>query len=197
MDLSLRRYMNLPEIAGVIFAVAYLLLAMRESPLCWFAGVISSLCFLKVFFDVRLFAEAFLQLFYVAISLHGFYRWKTGGSTEGRDLSISRYTARQHFVRAGWTLLFAFLLGAALSLREEGAVVYVDALITVASISTTLLVTEKILENWLYWIAINFASGLLAASKGLSLTALLFFGYVLLSFAGYRQWKKAYDGQCQ
>jgi nicotinamide mononucleotide transporter len=57
------------------------------------------------------------------------------------------------------------------------------------------MVARKLLENWLYWIAIDLASIGLYLSRDLSLTAALFAGYVMLAVWGYREWRTQWQLQ--
>ena len=57
------------------------------------------------------------------------------------------------------------------------------------------MVARKLLENWLYWIAIDLTSIGLYLSRDLSLTATLFAGYVLLAAWGYRNWRAQWQMQ--
>ena len=61
-----------------------------------------------------------------------------------------------------------------------------------SSIVTTIMVARKILENWLYWIAIDAVSIYLYLSQDLYQTAILFVLYMILSIMGYYEWRKRY-----
>ena len=67
---------SLLELAAVIFAVAYLVLAVRENSLCWYAAGISTLIFLFIFWDVKLYMESGLQIYYLAMAFYGWYQWR-------------------------------------------------------------------------------------------------------------------------
>ena len=57
------------------------------------------------------------------------------------------------------------------------------------------MVARKLLEHWLYWIEIDLASIGLYLSRDLTLTALLFAGYVILAGLGYLTWRKQWLAQ--
>ena len=65
-----------------------------------------------------------------------------------------------------------------------------DAFTTVFSIIATLMVIKKILENWLYFIAIDIASIYLYYSRDLNQTAILFLLYSIIAIVGYYNWTK-------
>jgi len=67
-----------------------------------------------------------------------------------------------------------------------------DSFAALSSIVTTIMVARKILENWLYWIAIDAVSIYLYLSQDLYQTAILFVLYMILSIMGYYEWRKRY-----
>lgn len=52
------------------------------------------------------------------------------------------------------------------------------------------MVTHKVLENWLYWLAIDSLSIFLYVNKGLYQTAGLFGLYLVICVAGYVSWRR-------
>ena len=58
------------ELAAVLFAIAYLLLAVKENVLCWHAALISTFIFLFIFWQVKLYMESGLQLYYIAMAIY-------------------------------------------------------------------------------------------------------------------------------
>ncbi len=59
------------ELTAVIFAIAYLLLAIRENILCWYAAFISTSIFLLIFWQVNLYMESGFQVYYLAMAVSG------------------------------------------------------------------------------------------------------------------------------
>ena len=77
----------------------------------------------------------------------------------------------------------------------DAASPFVDAATTMSALLATWMVANKMLENWLYWIAIDTASVGLYLSRDLKLTAILFAGYVVLASWGYLTWRKQWTKQ--
>ena len=175
------------ELLGVIFALPYLLLAMVESRLCWIAAIISSVCYIEVFFSSQLYTESGLQLFFIVLSVQGLRRWNSSAS----DIPlVTRMSYQQHLTGCALCLVVSAALGTLLFFTTGAPFAFVDSALTVFSVYTSYLVTEKILENWLYWIGIDLIAAVLYLYKGLFLTAGLFFLYVILAAIGYLQWKR-------
>ena len=60
---------SLLELAAVILAIAYLLLAVRQNIACWYAAFISTAIFLHVFWQVNLYMESGLQVYYLGMAV--------------------------------------------------------------------------------------------------------------------------------
>ena len=54
----------------------------------------------------------------------------------------------------------------------------------------TWMLTQKMIEQWIFWIAIDVLSCSLMIYKGLYPSSLLFAAYALLALKGYIEWKK-------
>ena len=175
------------EIAAVAFAIAYLLLAIRESIWCWAAGLASVLLSLVLFYAARLYMESALQIFYVAMSVYGWQQWRSGGAAH-RGVEITTWSWLRHVLAIGG-ILAASLAGGVVMSQTNAAFPYVDSFTTVAAIVTTYMVAKKILENWLYWFVIDGVSVFLYLARGLHFYAALFVLYLVLIVLGYRRWR--------
>ena len=67
------------EVLAVVLAVVYLVLAIRQNIWCWAAAAISTLLYLYIMFEARLYMESVLQLFYLAMAAYGWHQWRRGG----------------------------------------------------------------------------------------------------------------------
>ena len=174
------------EVAAVVLAISYLLLAIRQNILCWVAALISSALYCFIFFSVGLYMESLLQIFYLAMAVYGWISWKGYRQSEGKNLEITSLSVRKNFVII---LFIAFLTSVSgFSLDNDPTLDYLDAFTTWGAIIATFMVAKKILENWLYWIVIDAAAIYLYLEKGLYLTALLFAAYILIALVGYIAW---------
>jgi len=174
------------EAAAVALAVAYLVLAIRQNVLCWLAAFVSSLIYLAVFFEARLYMESALQIFYAAMAVYGYWQWTRGGS-DATGLHITLWPLRRHAITVTGIVVASAALGSLLS-RTDAAFPYVDSFTTVAAIVTTYMVARKVLENWAYWLVIDSVSVYVYFARGLELTALLFVLYLVLIVVGWRRW---------
>lgn len=186
-------WVNLETLA-VVLGIGYLLLAMRESSLCWYCAFLSTALYVWIFGDVSLYMESALNVYYMAMAIYGWLQWQRGGADKS-GVKIIRWTARQHILGVAIILAASVTSGYLLSSNTAAKLPYLDSFTTWGSVFTTIMVAQKVLENWLYWIVINSVSIYLYIDRGLDQTAAMFFLYLVLATIGFLTWKKAYDTQ--
>lgn len=180
------------EAVAVIFAIAYLLLAVKENILCWLFALLSTAIYTILFWDVSLLMESALNVYYMAMAVYGWQQWTRGGSngdSGSRALAIRPMSVMQHVIVIAAVTILTLVSGYLLGEHSSAAWPYVDSFTTWASVITTYLVARKYLENWLYWIVIDTVSIPLYIDRGLNLTALLFVAYVVIAVIGYFKWR--------
>lgn len=176
---------------AVVLAIAYLLLAARESLWCWLCAFISSVIYVWICWQARLYMETALNVFYAVMAVLGWWQWQAGGSGPGaRPITVLRW--HQHAVIAVLIVVLSLLNGAVMQRYTDAAWPLVDSFITWSSVVTTFLVVRKVLENWLYWIVIDGIAVIVYIDRHLYLTALLFSAYVVIVVFGYFRWRRDY-----
>ena len=183
--------LQLPEITAVVFALLYLALAIKQNILCWIAWTLSSCLYTYVMYSADLYMEALLQIFYIGMGIYGWHQWLNRKSSE-QELHVSTWQPTKHAGVVALIFTLAYVSGLLLEQYTEAALPFLDALTTWGAIVTTYMVANKILENWIYWFVIDSISIYLFISRGLYLTALLFFLYLFMIVIGYRSWKRSH-----
>jgi nicotinamide mononucleotide transporter len=180
---------SLVEWVAVALALAYVLLATRQSRWCWPAAGASSLIYLVLFARAGLPMQAALQVFYVVMAVYGWIAWRVSHG-QATQLRVSGWPLRRHLYALGLvvaaTLANVRLIGG----DAQSIVPYADALVAWGSVAATWLMTRKVLENWLYWIAFDLVAAALYLSQGFEATAGLFIVYVALAVRGYLEWRR-------
>ena len=154
----------------------------------WPLAIAASACYGWLFAANRLYGEAALQVFFIAVSAWGWRQWLAGTDAQGQRLVVRWMDGRSRARAAGATLAAWPLLGLLLARATDSDVPFADALATVASVAGQLLLGRKFVENWLVWLAVNVYSVGLFAWKALWLTAVLYALFALLSWVGLRSW---------
>lgn len=179
------------ELVAVIFAIAYLLLAVRQNLLCWPAALVSTTIFLWIFWDVQLYMESALQLYYIGMAIYGWYLW-TAGDSDKVELPVTTWRPVHHVLVAVLLVIVTAVSGTLLSENTDAKFPYLDSFTTWASVITTYMVARKILENWAYWLVIDALSIYLYLQRDLYFTSLLFAVYIVIIFFGWRAWWQSY-----
>lgn len=182
---------SLLELTAVVFAIAYLVLAVKESILCWYAAGISTLIFLIIFWDVNLYMESGLQIYYLAMAAFGWYQWRDINDASA-NLKISMWSMPQHLVALALIGLLTLTSGYLLNSETDAQLPYLDSFTTWASVVTTFMVVRKVLENWIYWLVIDTVSIYLYMDRELYFTSMLFAVYIVIIFFGWFSWSKSY-----
>ena len=63
------------EIFAVIFAITYLILAVRQNILCWYAAFFSTAIYTFLYWDVSLYMESILNIYYLLMAIYGWVNW--------------------------------------------------------------------------------------------------------------------------
>lgn len=192
-DWIIRNYI---EITGAVLGVLFLYFEIKQNWLLWPLSVLTSMFYIFIFFDAKFYADMGLQVYYVAISIYGWYYWLRGSKASGETtLPVIRVTKRLGWILTAVTIPLFVFISFVLVRFTDSPVPYWDAFTTSISITATWMLTRKMLEQWYLWIIVNTVSLVLYVYKGLYPTVVLFAFYLVLSFVGYVQWRKTYSSQ--
>ena len=180
------------EIFGVITGILYVILEVRQNKLLWPLGIVTSAVYVYVFFTGKFYADMGLQVYYILISIYGWYYWSKGGKrTEAGELQVTRINRKQALLlgatfAAAWTGIY-FLLDR----LTDSTVPVGDSFTTALAIVATWMLTRKFIEQWFLWIMANLVSIGLYIYKGLYPTVILYAVYAVMAVYGYLEWKRS------
>ncbi|PID92245.1 MAG: nicotinamide mononucleotide transporter [Bacteroidetes bacterium] len=179
------------EIFGAITGLLYVTLEVRQNRWLWPLGFLSSAVYIYVFFVGKFYADAGLQVYYVVISIYGWYCWSRHPKQEGKkELPVRRIKGTEGTVLALLFLLLWFLIYYILDHFTDSLIPLGDAFTTALAIVATWMLTRKIIEQWLLWIVANTVALALYIYKGLYPTALLYFVYTVMAVVGLYSWRR-------
>ncbi len=182
---------NYIEVLGAILGFLYIILSIRQNILTWLTGLATSALYIYVFFVSKFYADMGLQVYYVIISIYGWYHWAKGTSDDHKKaLPVTRMDMKTGLILAVVSVFLYGILFIILKRFTDSPVPHGDALITALSIVATWMLARKILEHWLLWIFVDALSMGLYIYKSLWPTTVLFFVYTVMAYIGYIQWKK-------
>ena len=180
---------TLEGIATVAGIVCLLLLVQRSLWNYPFAIVSVSL-FAIVFRDAKLYSDALLQLFFIAINLYGWWSWSRSRARAG-EVVVERLTPIEQVGALSGMVGLTLGWGAIMASQTDAAFPYVDAAVAMLSVGAQILLALRKLENWFVWIAVDLIAIPLFAAKGLYAASGLYVVYLGLSVWGLRDWQRA------
>jgi nicotinamide mononucleotide transporter len=184
---------NYIELLGAVFGLLYILLSIKQNIWCWPVGLITSALYVYVFFVTKFYADMGLQVYYVIVSIYGWYHWKFGAKSKQQDdLKISKTTIKLGVVLVISSIVLFVLIAYILVNYTDSEVPYWDSFTTAASFVATWMLARKLIEHWIVWIVVDAVSLGLYVYKGLYPTVILFAVYTILAVLGYIEWKKEY-----
>ncbi|MDP4224612.1 MAG: nicotinamide riboside transporter PnuC, partial [Bacteroidota bacterium] len=165
-------------------------------------GIVTSAVYIVVFFTSKFYADMSLQGYYLVISVLGWYWWVRGtgrraengerGAGDGDvKLKVTRLQLKTGVILAVVFIIIFFIIWLVLSKMTDSPVPAGDAFITSLSIIATWMLARKIYEHWFLWIVVDSVSSALFIIKDLYPTVVLYLIYLVMSFAGLREWRKS------
>jgi nicotinamide mononucleotide transporter len=176
------------EFAAALLGVVNVALIVRRTVWNYPFGIAMVSLYFFVFFEARLYSDALLQIFFLAVNLYGWHNWLQARRETG-DIPVRLLTNRERLVWAGGVAAGSAAWGLVMHYRTDAAAPIVDAFVAGMSIGAQILMARRYLENWLVWIAVDVVAIGLYWSRDLRFTSGLYFILLLLSIAGYREWR--------
>ena len=179
------------ELVGAILGVAMVICNIRQIHWGWPLAFASSILYVFVFYESKLYAEAALQIFFAITAIWGWWQWLRGSTTDGQALQPQSLTTPVTLKLIAFTAISTPAIALFLSKYTPSDVPWADAFPTVLSLSATYLLGKKYTANWPLWIVVNVFSIGLFAYKGLWLTVGLYALFAIMAAIGWRVWQLA------
>jgi nicotinamide mononucleotide transporter len=186
-------HLHYPELIAVITGFLYVIYTIRENKLLWLFGIVSSGLYVWIFYQSGIYAYALLYIYYVLIGFYGWYNWsrkQTDPEKHTINLPVKRATLGYLWACLSITGVLVFPIYYLLKEFTSSDMALADAILTSGGMVATWMLTQKLIEQWLFWIVIDLLSMGVMIYKALYPSALLFLIYTLLAIKGFVEWKK-------
>lgn len=193
------------EFFGVITGIIAVWLSARANVWSWPLGIVNVTLSFFLFFQVQLYPDMFLQIFFFVTNLIGWWRWlnpQKGEEDVKRELKVSWMDRKQLIVITGIGILGTIAFGLLASrlhdffpfvFAKPSASPFWDSFITVMSIVATYYMIQKKIECWIIWIAVDIVATGLYFIREIKFFSLLYFVLTVLAVFGFYRWKKEYE----
>lgn len=173
---------------GTSFGVVQVLLARKNNSNNYLFGIISILISLWVLYQSGLYADILLNLYYLVMSIYGWFYWKMG--KQNKETPISYLNKKEHSIALGIVVGCFLLMAYWLSQHTDSNVPYWDAIVCAFAWAGMWLMAKRKIENWVYLNISNFIAVPLLIYKGLYIYAGLTVFLFMVAVSGYLKWKK-------
>lgn len=189
------------ELIGTVFNLWCVWLVVRNKILNWPVGLVGVVLFGILFWQIRLYADLFEQVYFFCTGVWGWWVWshpRTPREADGRgELAISRLRPRQYAAYAAvilvatgattWLMMHLHIIAPAL-FPEPATYPLLDSLTTVMSFAAQFMLVRRLLENWALWIAVDIIGIGLYWAKDVRLVSLLYAVFLVMAVRGLVSW---------
>ncbi len=176
------------EIAANVAATVSILLAGRNSVHTWWTGILGCALFAALFYQSHLYADVTLQAFFIFTSAIGWLHWLRGNQGQALPVSHAGWRKLAWTVPAGLAATAAY--GGMLHYFTDAYAPFIDSAILVFSVIAQLLLMQRRIETWPFWLLVNSIAVPLFASRGLYLTATLYAAYWVNACVSWWWWRR-------
>lgn len=180
------------ELLAVVTGFLNIALAARASMWNWFFGIIMVSSYMLIFFQVKLYADMSLQVFFLVMQFYGIYYWLYGNNSY--KPSVTHINSRDIIISSISFLLAFMFIFKVLYLYTDSTTIYLDAFTTSGSLIAQWLMSKKRIEHWWLWIIVNIVSIDMYVQKNLYFTAFLYGVFIILDVYGFLCWLQKLRG---
>lgn len=181
---------NWLEVLAAAFGIWSVWLSTRQHLWAWPTAIINVVLYAVVFRAAKLYADMGLQVVYAVLSAYGWYHWKHGGAHDS-TLPVARASRREWLVLSALAAVAATGLARLLAATTDAALPVMDASLSVVSLAAQYMMTRKLIENWIVWIALDVVYIGMFEYKQLHVTAALYAVWLVLAVLGWRSWRES------
>lgn len=175
------------EWTSVLLNIGYAYLLGRQLRVGWLLGFVASSIGVWLYVDQAAWLMAALNVFYAAMGLYGWWSW---GRAEVMKQVVC-YSLQRHALLVIITGLGTLVLvGLMHGIDQPGKFLGMEAFIASSAMVATWMMSRKVLENWLYWIAGDLVAVVYNHLIGYDGYALLNVVYIVLAVVGFVRWQR-------
>lgn len=191
--------MSRVEFFGTLLYLWSVWLISERRMLTWPVGMVSVLLYMMVFYQIRLYSDAFEQVYYLGASAYGWRHWSRSRQHDATRVRVGFSPGGEICVWAGITLALSAALGLAMGeahlwfprlFPEPASYPHLDALTTVMSFSAMWLMARRRTESWIYWVIVDIIGIWLYFVKDVKFISILYVILLFLAARGLMAWLK-------
>jgi nicotinamide mononucleotide transporter len=183
------------ELIGTLFGLLSVYFASRVNIITWATGIINEVFLFLLFFQIQLYADMFLQVYFFVITIYGWYNWKQ--KPKRNSITMTKLKTKL------W-LIVTIIIGTFFSgflftnlhlylphyFKVQATYPFTDSFVMVLSVVATILLAQKKIETWYLWIIVDIVCVFLFFKKGIIFLAFEYLVFLGLATYGLLNWKQ-------
>jgi nicotinamide mononucleotide transporter len=192
------------EFFGMVSGIIAVVLSSLANVWSWPIGIINVTLSFFLFFQVQLYPDMFLQLFFFITNALGWWRWtnpKPHEEDRKHELRVSFMNRKDVLIVTAMGFAGTFLLGLfAQNLHsffpslftKPSAAPFLDSFITVMSVITTFYMIQKKIECWVIWLLVDIVATYLYFTRDIKLYGILYLAFCFIAAFALWNWVREY-----
>ncbi len=197
--------MSYLELIGTAFGLISVWLVARNKVSTWPTGIINILFFMVLFYQIQLYSDVALQVYFLIMSVYGWWAWThpAPGQAKGPkpeiELEVTRLRPKEHIFLVGIIGVTSVVIGTLSATIHlifpdlfplPAAFPYLDAFTSVLSVVAQFLMARRKLECWYLWIVADVIDIGLYFTKGVLLVGIEYIIFLLIAISGLWSWRR-------
>jgi nicotinamide mononucleotide transporter len=194
---------SLLELLGTTSGYLCVWFASKARMISWPLGIANAAFFFILFYQQSLYSDMFLQVYFFATSMYGWWCWKhprTDLETDGRsELKVSLVPMNVFIgllvASSAASLIMGFVMSRIHTIfpqvfLKQAAYPYADTFVALFSIAAQILLSLKKREAWILWIGVDVLASIIYFAKGLLLLSIEYVVFGVIALSGLVTWNK-------
>lgn len=181
------------ELIGTLFGIISAYLASQGKISTWATGILSVSLLIFLFFQVSLYADMFLHIYFLISGIYGWYNWKIESKNTISKIQFSTKIWILSLVVLGTVASGFIFLNIHKYLPEyftkESVLPFIDSFIMVMSMVAMTLLTKKKIEAWYFWIVADITCVFLFLKSGTIFLAIEYLIFLGIATYGLINWR--------
>ena len=196
--------MSYIEFFGVLTGLVAVVLSAYEHVSNWIIGLVSVVLMGILFYQIQLYPDLFLQVFFFITNLIGWWHWthpKKHEANQHQERQVSRLKTKTYgyfaLVIGVTTCLLGFFAKHLHTLlpqlfSQPSSFPYTDSFTTILSVFATFLLIRKKIEAWVLWIMVDIICTFIYYLKEVKFLSLEYLIFTIIAIFGLLRWQKVF-----
>ena len=194
--------MSYVEFFGTVAGMVAVWISARGNVWSWPIGILNVILLFFLFYQVQLYPDMLLQVYFFFTNLFGWWRWKnpkTWESNPNSELRESFLSNPQRLLTAILIVTGTITLSAAASrlnlwfplvFHQPGSFPLADSFVTITSILAQYWMVHKKADCWILWILADLVATALYFMKDIRFLSLEYLIFCFIALFGFLQWQR-------